>query len=216
MEPLSLIAITAGLSKPSSTRLLTDRLVAATTRELGENVADVQVIELRDLAVDIAKHLVTGFPGTELRETLDAVRAANGLIAVTPVFAASYSGLFKSFFDLLEPEDLTGTPVLLAATGGTPRHSLVLDHALRPLFAYLHAQTLPTGVYAATDDWGTSADTYAGGLPARIDRAAAEFATALGRVPAAAAGEEFVPFDQLLADLAATGSDADAADQRSR
>ncbi len=64
---------------------------------------------------------------------------ADGVIAVTPVFTASYSGLFKSFFDLIDPTALTGTPVLIGATGGTARHSLVLDHALRPLFAYLRA-----------------------------------------------------------------------------
>ncbi|MFJ5224378.1 FMN reductase [Streptomyces sp. NPDC088400] len=225
--PLKLVAVSAGLSKPSSTRMLADRLAETTDRELaaGERKVEVTVVELRDLAVDIANNLVTGFPSPALRTALDTVTGADGLIAVTPVFAASYSGLFKSFFDLVEPDALTGTPVLLAATGGTARHSLVVEHALRPLFAYLHALALPTAVFAATDDWGTGADAYAGGLPARIDRAGRELAGLLrGRTPAAAADgqarggageldeaddaadadavDDVVPFAQLLANLA--------------
>ena len=61
------------------------------------------------------------------------------MVAVTPAFNASFSGLFKSFFDVLPEETLTDMPVMIAATGGTERHSLVLEHAMRPLFSYLHA-----------------------------------------------------------------------------
>ncbi|WP_030899118.1 CE1759 family FMN reductase [Streptomyces sp. NRRL F-5126] len=219
-----LVAVTAGVGKPSSTRLLTDRLVAGVNEHLD---ADVRVVELRDLAMDIAGNVVSGWPSQALREVLQAVSEADGLIVATPVFAGSYSGLFKSFFDLVEPDALTGTPVLLAATGGTARHSLVVEHALRPLFSYLHALTLPTAVFAATDDWGAAADTHAGGLPGRVARASREFAELLGRargttgavgvaptatVPAAraedgeaadgGAEDEVVPFARLLADLA--------------
>ncbi|MFD3914360.1 FMN reductase [Streptomyces sp. NPDC058603] len=185
--PLRLVAVSAGLSKPSSTRLLADRLAEATSRELADRdrKAEIEVVELRDLAVEIANHLVTGFPAPALSAALKAVTEADGLIVVSPVFAGSYSGLFKSFFDLIEPDALAGTPVLLAATGGTARHSLMVEHAMRPLFSYLHALTLPTAVFAATDDWGAGADAYAGGLPARIDRAGGEFARLLrGLTPA--------------------------------
>ena len=75
---------------------------------------------------------------------------------MTPAFNASFGGLFKSFFDVLPEETLTDMPVLIAATGGTERHSLVLEHALRPMFSYLRAIVSPTGVYAATDDFGAS------------------------------------------------------------
>ena len=102
------------------------------------------------------------------------------MIAVTPVFSASYSGLFKTFFDVLEHGALDGTPVLIAATAGTARHSLVLEHALRPLFAYLHAVAVPTGVFAATEDFGSP------GLSGRIDRAAGELADVVAPAPAAA------------------------------
>lgn len=148
---MKLVVVSAGLSVPSSTRLLGDRLAAAVGRAAE---VDVQVVELRELAVEIAQNFTNGFPGRALAAAQEAVAGADGLIVVTPVFSASYSGLFKSFFDVLEPEATEGKPVLIAATGGSARHSLVLEHALRPLFAYLKAVVVPTGVYAASEDWG--------------------------------------------------------------
>ncbi|MFD7971469.1 FMN reductase [Streptomyces clavifer] len=211
--PLKIVAVSAGLSSPSSTRLLADRLAEAARERLAadqDRRVEVRVVELRDLAVDIANHLVTGFPPAGLKEAIDAVTAADGLIAVSPVFTASYSGLFKSFFDLVDNTALTGKPVLIAATGGTPRHSLVLEHAMRPLFAYLRAVVLPTSVYAASEDWGSSGDEYTEGLPSRIRRAGGELASAVtGRTVSGASraltlddGEDaVVPFAQQLADL---------------
>ena len=204
MQTLKLVAVSAGLSTPSSTRLLADRLLQATRYRLAEQeyAVDVQVVELRDLALDIAKNLVTGFPSEKLQDAIDAVTGADGVIAVTPVFTASYSGLFKSFFDLIDPAALTGTPVLIGATGGTARHSLVLDHALRPLFAYLRALTIPTAVYAASEDWGSGGDEYTEGLPARITRAGHELAdTIAGRPSRRTDEDEIVPFEKQLADL---------------
>ncbi|MER8232324.1 FMN reductase [Streptomyces sp. NPDC101490] len=204
MRTLKLVAVSAGLSSPSSTRLLADRLLQAARYRLAEReyAVDVQVVELRDLAVDIANNFVTGFPSERLQGAIDEVTGADGVIAVTPVFTASYSGLFKSFFDLIDPAALTGTPVLIGATGGTARHSLVLDHALRPLFAYLRALVVPTAVYAASEDWGSGGDEYTEGLPARITRAGTEFAEAVAARPERAADdEELVPFERQLADL---------------
>jgi FMN reductase len=215
-EPLRIVAVSAGLSSPSSTRLLADRLAGAARERLAagqDRRVAIQVVELRELAVDIANHLVSGFPPGPLREAIDAVTEADGLIAVTPVFTASYSGLFKSFFDLVDNTALTGKPVLIAATGGTPRHSLVLEHAMRPLFAYLRAVTVPTSVYAASEDWGSSGDEYTDGLPSRIRRAGGELASAvMGRTASGASralvpengenGEDaVVPFEQQLAEL---------------
>ncbi|MFB4291950.1 FMN reductase [Nonomuraea sp. ATR24] len=208
---MKLVVVTAGLTQPSSTRLLADRLAEAAGRRLGG--ATPRVVELRELAVDIANNFVTGFAGARLRSALDAVAEADGVIAVTPVFSASYSGLFKSFFDLLDQDALMGTPVLIAATGGTARHSLALEHALRPLFAYLRAVVVPTAVYAASEDWGGTGDAYTGGLPDRITRASGELADLMLRLAPARepkAGqtedvsgppeiEEVVPFEQQLA-----------------
>lgn len=197
----SIVVVSAGLSVPSSTRLLADRLAAATA----EAVDDLEVVnvELRDLAHELTDHLLTGFPGRRLAAAIDAVRTADALIAVTPVFSASYSGLFKTFFDVLEEGTLDGKPVLVAATAGTARHSLVLEHALRPLFSYLHAVVVPTGVFAATEDFGNS------GLDARIARATAELTALLGASTSAVAAPatrrtveeafaEPIPFEQLL------------------
>ncbi|MFB7266305.1 CE1759 family FMN reductase [Streptomyces nojiriensis] len=167
---MKLAVVSAGLSSPSSTRLLADRLTAATLARLD---AEPETVELRELATEIAQHLVTGFPPARLAAALDTVAAADGLIAVTPVFAASYSGLFKSFFDLIDKDALTGTPVLLGATGGTARHSLVTEHAMRPLFTHLRALVLPTAVYAASQDWGEQ------GLAQRITRAGTELARSM-------------------------------------
>ncbi|WUH93113.1 FMN reductase [Streptomyces sp. NBC_00433] len=213
-----LVVITAGLGRPSSTRLLADRLTAATQRYVTDGNVDnqgtagdvggeveVRVVELRDLANDIAQNMVTGFPDPRLRDAVEAVTSADGLIAVTPVFTGSYSGLFKSFFDVIDKDALAGTPVLIAATGGTARHSLVLEHAMRPLFSYLRAVVMPTAVYAATEDWGAAGDD---SLAPRIDRAAAELAaqvTAHSVRRPAAAEETFVPFDRQLAALAPKG-----------
>jgi len=170
--------ITAGLSQPSSTRLLADRLSEATINDLRERgiEAEVTVIELRDLAQDVTNNLLTGFPSAKLEKAITAVTGADGLIAVTPIFTTSYSGLFKSFIDILDPQSLTDLPILLGATGGTDRHSLAIDYAMRPLFSYLHAVAVPTGVYAASADWGSGGDGASSTLPARIARAAAELA----------------------------------------
>jgi FMN reductase len=177
-----IVVLTAGTSAPSSSRRLGDALAAATRAALGARgvEADVDVVEVRDVALDVATATLTRFPSPALTAALAAVTEADGLIAVSPVFNASVSGLFKSFVDLLEPSALTGRPVVVAATGGSERHSLVLDHALRPLFGYLHALVLPTGIYAARSDWAGDA----GALAARVGRAGEELAAAVAAAPA--------------------------------
>ncbi|MEW2305146.1 FMN reductase [Streptomyces sp. NPDC006655] len=199
---MKLVVVSAGLSVPSSTRLLADRLAAAVGRAPAGAGVDIEVVELRDLAVEIAHNFTNGFPGRKLAAALEAVTEADGLIAVTPVFTASYSGLFKSFFDVLDKEALVGKPVLIAATGGTARHSLVLEHALRPMFAYLRAVVVPTGVYAASEDWGAQ------GLEGRVERAAGELAALMSGLSGVAprkpdADLPVVPFAEQLARLAA-------------
>jgi FMN reductase len=131
---------------------------------------------------------------------VDTVVGADGLIVVTPIFSASYNGLFKLFFDALEDGVLSGKPVLAGATGGTGRHSLALEHAVRPLFAYLRAVVVPTAVFAAPEDWagGTT------GVPAlaeRIARAAGELADLMADRRAPQQVDRFddpIPFEQLL------------------
>ncbi|KUL37858.1 CE1759 family FMN reductase [Actinoplanes awajinensis] len=204
MKQRNLVVISAGLSQPSSTRLLADQLSAAAVRaaaQLGVTL-DVQVVELRDLAHEITDHMLTGFAPAALKQAQDAVAAADALITVTPVFSASFSGLFKSFFDVLDQDALLDKPVLLAATAGTARHSLVLEHALRPLFAYLRALPTPTAVFAASDDWG--ANSVEGPLRGRIDRAAAELARELERREPATVTDPFAltaDFEDMMKSL---------------
>ncbi|MDQ4024100.1 MAG: FMN reductase [Actinomycetota bacterium] len=173
----TLVVVSAGLSQPSSTRLLADRLAAATVRQLevlGHTVT-TETVELRDHAHAVVDAMLTGFATGELARTMDTLTKADGLIAVTPLFTTTYSGLFKSFVDIIDKDSLTGMPVLLGATGGTPRHSLALDYSVRPLFTYLHTDVQPTTVFAATDDWAGSGDQVKA-LPQRIDRAGQELA----------------------------------------
>ena len=186
-----LVVLSAGLSEPSATRLLADQLADAVRAQVsarGEEVA-VDVRELRELAHDLATATTSGgVPTPALAAAHELVSAADGLVAVTPVFSASYSGLFKLFVDTLGTDALNGMPVLVAATAGTPRHSLVLDHAMRPLFSYLRAVVVPTGVFAATEDFGDA------GLEDRIGRAASELAAQM-----VGAGEGVVGFTPDLA-----------------
>lgn len=178
----TIVVISAGLGVPSSTRMLADQMAAAVQGQLaGMGVhAVLDVVDLRDYATDIANNMVTGYAGPALADVVGRVAAADAMIAVTPTFSASYSGLFKSFFDVLDPKFLDGMPVLFGATGGSSRHSLVLDMAIRPLFSYLRARTMATAIYASPEDWG-QAGTDA--LDGRIAQAAGELAAALAPSP---------------------------------
>jgi FMN reductase len=202
MTTRKLAVVSAGVGVPSSTRLLADRLAAATASALRERGVDaeVEVVELREHAHELVDAVLTGFVAPNLRPVVDAVTGADGLIAVTPTFSASYNGLFKLFFDALDEGVLDGTPVLIGATGGTGRHSLALEHAVRPLMAYLHAVVVPTAVFAAPEDWA-GGSTGVAGLDKRIARAAGELADLVAARPATAAPDPFdepVPFEQLL------------------
>jgi FMN reductase len=202
MSTRTLAVVSAGLSTPSSTRLLADRLTTATVAALADRgvTATVEVVELREHARDLADNLVTGFANTSLQAAVDTVVGADGIIAVTPVFSASYSGLFKTFVDVLDKDALTGRPVLIGATAGTARHSLILEHAMRPLFAYLRATVAPTAVFAASEDWA-GGDGTSRGLAERIERAAGELADLVAGRPPAAPVDPFddpTPFEELL------------------
>lgn len=182
----TIVIIHAGMSEESSTANLASRF-RSTLEDEGASSApriDVRTIALRPLAHAITDHVLTGFPNGRLAEAQNAVMSAEGIVALTPTYQASYSGLFKSFFDVLDPDALRGKPVALGATGGTPRHSLVTEVAMRPLFTYQHADPVPTAVYAATEDWGAHAhdsDPSGGdGLARRIRRASQEL---LSRLP---------------------------------
>ena len=170
-----LTVVSAGVSDPSSTRLLADRIGQKAVDILRESGVEVTVsaIDLGPIAVDIAHSIVAGFPRPKVQEAIERLAAADAIIASTPVYKAGISGLFKSFADLIDNDLLIAKPVVLAATGGTARHAMVVDEQMRPLFAFLRAIPVPTSLYAAPEDWG-SAD-----LGTRITRAATELALLL-------------------------------------
>jgi FMN reductase len=168
--PYRLAVVSAGTSDPSSTRLLADRIagrVTALAEQRGARVT-ISVIDLRELANEISTALVSQLTGPKLGKAIAALGEADGIVASTPIYKAGASGLFVSFFHVLDNDLLIAKPVALAATAGTARHALVVDEQMRSLFAYMRTMTVPTSLFAATEDWGDPA------LNKRIDRAALE------------------------------------------
>ncbi|MCC3280451.1 FMN reductase [Arthrobacter sp. zg-Y40] len=195
-----LMVVTAGLGDPSSSRMLADQLSETVVRISPPGTSlEVDTVELRDHALDVAGNFITGYPAPKLAAIIDRISRADALIVVSPVFSGSYSGLFKSFFDLLDTAALARKPVLLAATGGSPRHALMLEHAMRPLFIYLRATVMPTAVYASPEDWGAGSATEQS-LETRVQRASAELIAALQSIPEgpAAPANTAPDFDTLL------------------
>jgi len=179
-ETFNLVVVSAGTSDPSSTRMLADRTaqrVAAIAGGRGGSVR-TSVIDLREFAADITTALTSQLITPKLQRAVDALGAADGVIAAAPVYKAGASGLFTSFFHVLDNDLLIGKPVVLAATAGTARHALVVDDQMRPLFAYLRTLPVPTSLFAAPEDWGARAGEPGAGeqaaLDKRIDRAAFE------------------------------------------
>jgi len=169
-ETFRVAVVTAGTSDPSSTRLLADRVaqrVEAIAARHG-HAAIISVIELREIATDVTTALTSQLITPRLQQAIDALAAADGVIAATPVYKAAASALFTSFIHVLDNDLLIAKPVVLAATAGTARHALVTDQEMRPLFAFLRAMTVPTSLFAAPEDWSDPA------LANRIDRAAVE------------------------------------------
>lgn len=194
----NILLISAGTGTPSAGKLLGEQLGSATRAELerADRLATLTHLELRHLASDLAHHLTSHVASPALQEAFDQVQAAAGLIVVSPVMNGSYSGLFKMFFDALDEKALHGRPVLLAATGGTARHSLMIDQAMLPMFYYLKAKVSPHPVFAATKDWGNPD----GKLARRVQRAAKAFAQILLHSQTPEPLDEFavVDFTKLL------------------
>ena len=171
----TLAVVSAGVNDPSSTRLLANRAAQSVIDTLRASAIEVKVsaIDLGPLAVDIARSLVSGFPNAEVQAAIDQLAAADAIIASTPVYKAGISGLFKSFADLIDNDLLIAKPVILAATGGSARHAMVVDEQMRPLFAFLRAIPTPTSLYAAPEDWAST------DLGKRVARAAGELSLLL-------------------------------------
>ena len=169
-QRFTLVVVSAGTSDPSSTRMLADQVAQRVTDLAGRRGRKVatRVVDLRELATEITTAMVSQLAGPKLQNAVAALGEADGIVASTPVYAAGASGLFTSFFQVLDSDLLIAKPVVLAATAGTARHALVVDEQLRSLFAYLRTMTVPTSLFAAPEDWSDPA------LARRVDRAALE------------------------------------------
>lgn len=169
-QPYRVVIVSSGTSDPSSTRLLAGRIadrVAKQAAARGQEAA-ISTIDLRELAAEVTTAMVSQLQGPGLGRAIELLASADGIIAATPVYKATPSGLFSSFFHILDNDLLIGKPVVLAATAGTARHALVIDDHMRSLFAFLRTLTVPTSVFASDEDWNSSE------LGSRIDRAAFE------------------------------------------
>lgn len=149
-KKLNVVAVSGGLQRPSRTLALVEELLVA----LGDALPiSVRLIELGAIASQLGGVLQRSQLPANLEADIAAIEGADLLVVASPVYRASYTGLFKHLFDLVHHEALVGVPVLLAATGGSERHALVIDHQLRPLFAFFQADALPIGVYASEADF---------------------------------------------------------------
>lgn len=158
--------------RPSKTRSLVETVAAgvASHRQVRLDIYDLvdagpglgAALQRQDLTLPAAR-------------IIDAIEQADALIVGTPVYKGAYTGLFKHAFDLVDPRALVGKPVLLTATGGGPRHALVVEHALRPLFGFFEALTIPTAVYASDADF-TNGQLAEAGVLERVSTAAQQLA----------------------------------------
>ena len=170
LRPFKVVVVNAGVSDPSSTKMLADRLslrVEAAAQRDGRTV-ETQHLDLRELLPELSGALASGHLGPKFTAAIEKLAEADGIIATAPVYKAGPSGLFTSFFQVLDNDLLIAKPVVLGATAGTARHALVVDEQMRSMFAFLRTMTAPTSVFAATEDWQDNS------LGKRIDRAARE------------------------------------------
>lgn len=170
-----IVVVNAGTSDPSTTEMLAGRIAQEVSRRSAEVAVPLAVsfLDLRAIAQEIMAALVSQHVGPGLQAAIEQLKDADGLIVSTPVYKAGPSGLFSSFFQVLDNDLLIGTPVILAGTAGSSRHALVVDDQLRGLFSYLRTLAMPTSIFAAPEDWND------GGLNGRIQRAASELVSLL-------------------------------------
>lgn len=150
LRPLRVVAVSGGLQRSSKSTVLAQHLLCGIGKALP---CQAQMVTIGELAAQFAgASLRTQFP-LVVEQALAAVEQADMLVVATPVFRGAYTGMFKHFFDHINQDALIDKPILLAATGGSQRHALMIDHQLRPLFSFFQARTLPLGVYATDSDF---------------------------------------------------------------
>ena len=149
-RPLRVVAVSGSLTDPSRTTALVEAISQAFGRALP---IEPHLITLNSLGPSLAGALTRKQLTPEAELELERIETADLLIVATPVYRASFTGLFKHLFDFVDQYALVDTPVLLAATGGSDRHALIIEHQLRPLFGFFQSLALPVGVYAHDSDF---------------------------------------------------------------
>ena len=149
-RPLRVVAVSGSLTAPSRTTALVEAISDAFGRALP---VEAHLITLNALGPHLAGALTRKELPAEAEAELQRIENADLLIVATPVYRASFTGLFKHLFDFVDQYALVDTPVLLAATGGSERHALIIEHQLRPLFGFFQSLALPVGVYAHDSDF---------------------------------------------------------------
>jgi FMN reductase len=177
-------------SHPSRTRNLVEAITNTAAKRIG---ATTTIYDLNEIHPSLGSTLDPSSAPPDLVELIEAITNADALIVGSPVYKGTYTGLFKHLFDLIEPKALKDKPVVLSATGGSERHALVLDHGLRPLFAFFSADIVATGVYATEPDF-TDYKPSSASLLSRIDRVSLELSWRIN-----SARSEFSAPAQILA-----------------
>lgn len=149
-RPLRVVGVSGSLHEPSRTTALVRAILDEVEERAG---SETSLIEVARLGPSFAGALRRDEVAPEVEQALQLIESADLLVAASPVYRASFTGLFKHLFDFVGQYELVGTPVLVAATGGGERHALILEHQLRPLFGFFQALTLPLGVYASDTDF---------------------------------------------------------------
>ncbi|MEH3119824.1 MAG: FMN reductase [Methylorubrum populi] len=180
--PARIVAFSGNTHRPSRTRTLVEAVAAELSRL---RPIDLKLYDLVDAGTGIAVASRSALPLPAAR-IVEGIESADALIVGSPVYKGSYAGLFKHLIDFVAPDALVGKPVVLTATGGGPRHALVVEHSLRPLFGFFSAQTAPTSVYAGDTEIaeGRVSDAI---VRARVAQAAAELARLIDAAPGAVA-----------------------------
>lgn len=172
-----LVGVCGNVHRPSKTRTLVEAVTGKAADRYG---VQVQVLDLLDAMPELGGTMMRKEAAGKAAAVLDAIEGADALVVGSPIYKASYTGLFKHLFDLISPEKLAGKPVVVTATGGSDHHALVIEHQFRPLFGFFSAQTMATGIYASDKDF---VDGKPGSetVQKKIDAAVAELAPWLGR-----------------------------------
>jgi FMN reductase len=189
-QTFKFVGFAGSSSRPSRTRNLVEAITATAGKRIGATTA---IYDLNEIHPSLGSTLEPGKAPPDLVELIEAITNADALIVGSPVYKGTYTGLFKHLFDLIEPKALKDKPVVLSATGGSERHALVLDHGLRPLFAFFSADIVATGVYATESDF-TGYQPSSAALLSRIDRVALELSWRINT-----ARDEFPEPVQILA-----------------